>query len=552
MGESDDGKAGEEARGWMLTGNVFSGEWVRRTIDHLVHDIKPEYFKSKRWFGSKSRKIQGYRVVDFELLQEEPDLLGLLLLEISYARAEPELYQLHLAFKPEGQVPAAIKDQPEGAAFVVQTPYGKIWAYDALAENPVCVTLYQGMFDDTEFQSQEGTLAFHHVPGRMDTREVRTIQRISSEQSNTSIVYNDALVLKLFRKLSAGLNPDFEVPYYLTTRTDFDHVPKVAGFIEYRAGGTQAISMGVLQDFVVNQGDGYTNALIRGQDYFARVLHFIAEQPGYSADEQAHQASRCSGTMQQAAHRLGYITGLMHNALASDTELPDFRPEPITGRDTERWEEGIAGLISQVIQGVQDRLAGLPANQQESLILVANNEPSFLGMAAGLNVLEQEGCHKTRYHGDYHLGQVLETGKDFTILDFEGEPARSLAERRAKHCPLKDVAGLLRSYNYAAYAVLFEVWKQRQSGEDEKAELERWALAWENLAHAAFLKGYCEATSRHTGPRFMPADSTAFQQVVRIFEVEKAFYELNYEFNSRPTWIPIPARGLLRILNTEG
>jgi maltose alpha-D-glucosyltransferase/alpha-amylase len=169
-------------------------------------------------------------------------------------------------------------------------------------------------------------------------------------------------------------------------------------------------------------------------------------------------------------------------------------------------------------------------------------------MVTGLYVLEKEGCHKTRYHGDYHLGQVLRTGYDFIVLDFEGEPARTLAERRAKHCPLKDVAGLLRSFNYAAYAVLFEVWKERHSDEHEKAELESWALVWENLAHTAFLEGYFEATSRHTGPRFMPADTAAFQHVVEIFEVEKAFYELNYEFNNRPGWIPIPATGLMRIL----
>jgi maltose alpha-D-glucosyltransferase/alpha-amylase len=238
----------------------------------------------------------------------------------------------------------------------------------------------------------------------------------------------------------------------------------------------------------------------------------------------------------------------MHNALASNSELPDFRPEPVTRPDTKRWEESIAGLIKQVIQAAQAKMVDLPPRDQYLLHLVFTNEPAFLTMIAGLNALEREGCHKTRYHGDYHLGQVLKTGNAFTILDFEGEPARSLDERRAKHCPLKDVAGLLRSFNYAANAILFEVWKHRQSDSKEKAELEDWALAWEGVIRTAFLEGYRAATARHTGPRFIPADAMPFLQVVKIFEVEKAFYELNYEFNNRPTWIPIPARGLLRLL----
>jgi maltose alpha-D-glucosyltransferase / alpha-amylase len=522
-------------------------EWVRGIIGPLVRDIDPEYFRSKRWFGSKGRKITSCEVVDFELLEAD-DLLGMLLVKVSYARADPELYQLPLAFKPERRVPNAIKSQRDGAAFVVDTPEEKLWAYDAFAEDSVCVALYRGMFDDQEFESPAGKLVFRHVPGCMHSREVHTVKRISTEQSNTSIVYNDELILKAFRKLSAGPNPDFEVPYYLTTHTDFRFVPQVAGYIEYQTEGAPAISMGVLQDFVANEGDGYSNALTRVREYFTGVLSVLAEQPTYTAHEQASQASGCAGTMEEAMRRLGTITGLMHNALASETELPDFRSELVTRQDTGRWEEDIAGLIKQVMGAAQDRMPKLPPEQQELLGLIAENEVAFLEMIDGLDVLESEACHKTRCHGDYHLGQVLQTGSDFVILDFEGEPARTLTERRAKYSPLKDVAGMLRSFNYAAYAVLYQVWEERSSDEDERAELESWALAWEELARAAFLEGYCTATGEHSGPRFMPTDTNAFQQVIDIFQLEKAIYELNYEFNNRPTWIPIPARGVLRIL----
>ncbi len=525
-----------------------SKEWVRGAIGPLVRDFDPEYFRSKRWFGSKGRKIKSCEMVDFELLESDDDLLGILLVRISYARADPELYQLPLAFKPERQVPDAIKTQSQGAAFVVETSEGKVWIYDAFAEDPVCVALYQGMFDDQEFQSPAGTVVFRHVPGCMGTREVRTIDRISTEQSNTSIVYNDQLILKAFRKLSAGPNPDLEVPYHLTTHTDFRFVPQVAGFIEYHTEDAPAISMGVLQDFVANEGDGYTNALSRVRDYFSGVLAFRKEHPEYTPREQTDQASRCAGTMQEAMHRLGSITGLMHNALASATDLPDFQPELVTQHDTARWEEDIAGLITQVMGAVRDRIPKQPAEQQALLGRIADEESQFLQMMCGLDVLERDECHKIRCHGDYHLGQVLLTGNDFVVLDFEGEPARTLAERRAKYCPLKDVAGLLRSFNYAAYAGLFTVWEERSSDEEEKAELEGWALAWEELARSAFLQGYCVTSAEHTGPRFIPTNADAFRQVIDVFELEKAIYELNYEFNNRPTWIPIPARGLVRIL----
>ncbi len=251
------------------------------------------------------------------------------------------------------------------------------------------------------------------------------------------------------------------------------------------------------------------------------------------------------------ARRLGYITGLMHNALAAPTDLPEFQPEPITAEDIERWRRGIAGLIAMVMRKGRDRIDGLPVRERDLLGPVADGEATFLDMIDGLHVLEREGCCKTRCHGDYHLGQVLKTGDDYMLLDFEGEPARTLAERRAKHSPLKDVAGMLRSYNYAAYAALLEVWEARRSDEAERVELEGWALAWEAAARTAFLRGYVEATRLHDGPRFVPVDDAAFHQVVRIFEVEKAFYELEYEFNNRPTWVAVPASGLSSMLRTE-
>ena len=541
---------------------------TREALERLVGGLQPEYFLSKRWFGSKSRTIRNCLLVDVAVLREAPDPLALLMLEIHYATGDPELYQLPLAFKTLKGVPEAITSQPkgEGVAGVVQTSLGELWAYDAFAEDAVCVALYQSMYDGAAFQARGGEVVCQHTPEGMDTREVRSVRRIAGEQSNTSIVYNDQFIMKAFRKLWAGRNPDMEIPYYLTTHHDFRYVPRVAGFIEYRpehgdGRGTRTenegeheertMSVAVLQDFVDNQGDGYTNALDRAHAYFAEVARLVNTQPRQTADARAARALDFAGALPGEARRLGYITGLMHNALAAPTELPEFRPELITAQDATRWEEDIAGLIATVLRGARDRIDNLPAPERDLLRPVADSEALFLDMVGGLRVLEREGCYRTRCHGDYHLGQVLKTGDDYMLLDFEGEPARTLAERRAKRSPLRDVAGMLRSFNYAAYAALLDVWEERRSDEAERAELEGWALAWEEVARTAFLRGYIEATRRHDGSRFMPLDDATFHQVVRIFEVEKAFYELEYEFNNRPTWIAVPASGLSHILQTE-
>ncbi len=269
-----------------MTNESASGLLARATLERLVRKLQPRYFLSKRWFGSKSKTIVGCVLVDVAVLQEEPDPLLLVMLKISYAVGEPETYQLPLAFKTRENVPATIKSQPEGegVAGVVETAQGELWAYDAFAEDAFRVALYQSMYDGATFEARSGAVVCQHTPEGMATREVHTARHISGEQSNTSIVYNDLFIMKAFRKLWAGRNPDMEAPYYLTTQRDFRYVPRVAGFIEYRPApggataiendggdGEQAMSVAVLQEFVANQGDGYTNALGRAHAYFVQA-----------------------------------------------------------------------------------------------------------------------------------------------------------------------------------------------------------------------------------------------------------------------------------------
>ena len=508
------------------------GQWFEEHISDLLKTISPDYFTSKRWFGSKTRQLQNYQATDFVLVATDPTLLALIILQIEYAEGEPELYHLPLAFG--SQLPDRVREQAKGIATTVATPQGDYYLYDAFAEDAFCKLLYQNIYDQQEVAARQGNFAFASVQDRLETRDVNSIKRINTEQSNTSVIYNNKFIMKAFRKLTAGKNPDFEVPFFLTTHTSFGFVPKMAGYIEYHQG-EQVFSIAAMQDFVQNNGDGYTYSLDELKNYYREAAQLEKADAG--------KAQEFSADYLKLARRLGEITGELHNALASNKEEPDFAPELITETDVKAWQDSIRELINKVCNNIKAQMGKQTPQQRQGLQTILDHQQDYLKLVDDLAVLAQAQTYKTRYHGDYHLGQVLKTGDDFVILDFEGEPARSLAERRAKHSPLKDEAGMLRSFNYAAYAGLFDA--QLNSN---NPHLEDWAGAWEKLAVQSFEDGYNGAISHNQGAPFVPASDEIRDKVLNVFLLEKAFYELNYEFNNRPTWIPIPLKGILRII----
>jgi maltokinase len=305
-------------------------------------------------------------------------------------------------------------------------------------------------------------------------------RRLGGEQSNTSIVFGDALILKHFRRLAPGVNPDVEITGFLTERTDFRHTPRLCGSLEYRdAGG--ACALAIAQELVVGGRDGWRWLLDRLAAGDAALTPLA---------------------------RLGRRTAELHRALGADPREPAFAPERIASADVAAWTEAVQRELEAAAGALGGRLPG--------------GVPSRID-AAGLGGLV--GVAKLRHHGDFHLGQTLAVGDgdDWAIIDFEGEPLRPLAERRRKHTPLRDVAGMLRSLGYAAAT----------AGAPE---------GWEAQARAAFLDGYRTAAGRAA---FLPADATAFTRALAVLEVEKAAYEIVYEANNRPDWVAIPVRGLV-------
>jgi maltose alpha-D-glucosyltransferase/alpha-amylase len=338
-----------------------------------------------------------------------------------------------------------------------------------------------------------------------------TVRLLGGEQSNTSMVFEDRLILKFFRRLTEGVNPEQEITRFLTERTTFRNTPRLAGHLDYRAPAGETSTLAVVQDFVKDARDGWAWTVEQIRAFYARALASgLPPRP----DVIAAAAERSLG----ALRHLGGVTAHLHRALASDPNDPAFAPEPITAPDVTTWAQAVRRQLEAACDILDDRTlsssVGMPKLAESLADLV--------------------GRHKIRHHGDLHLGQTLyqEARADFTIIDFEGEPLRPLAERRQKHSALRDVAGVLRSIDYAA-----------TFAPDTGVDTRPWAEAWTNAAAREFVAGY-RAGARGAG--FVPDSAQAFARVVAVFELEKAAYEVVYEANHRPQWVEIPRRGLVR------
>jgi trehalose synthase-fused probable maltokinase len=370
---------------------------------------------------------------------------------------------------------------------------------------------------------------------------VASLRRLRGEQSNTAVACDDRFVLKVFRRLDAGENPDLEVGRFLTLKARFPHVPQLAGFAGY-SGPAGDRTVAVLTTFVANEGDGWTWTLARLRDYYAAAR---AEPPGAAA---APDAGPLAADYAAAARRLGEVTGQLHVALASDPDDPAFAPEPVTPADLEAWgaavEAQVAGALAEL------RAARLAATGPGVERVLARAGAAAARIRDAIGRLAGVPLWKTRGHGDYHLGQVLRVAGPedrFAVLDFEGEPARPLAERRARHSPLRDVAGMLRSFTYASWAGLLDA-----AGDAGGAwpDVERWEprrAAWEAAAGSAFLRGYLAATVER-GVKLVPASPDVLALLLSVFCLEKAAYEVSYEINNRPAWLPIPLAAFEREL----
>ncbi len=377
----------------------------------------------------------------------------------------------------------------------------------------------------------------------------------SAEQSNTSIVFGRDLILKLFRRLQPGQNPDVEIGRFLTEVANFPRIAPFLGEIDITPVNSEKTTVAMLQGLVVNQGDGWEWFLEELSGYFSAVGPLPAPPlttgPDFLSDREIlREATEHASTALAAAALLGKRTAEMHLALATPTNDPAFAAEPMTAGDLAGDARRIDAQITSTLEALKTKLSTLKDLNADDAGLLLSRRINLFSRAHAITGAAPFG-QRIRIHGDYHLGQTLrvagsgkETG-DFVILDFEGEPARPLEERRQKQSPLKDVAGMLRSFSYAAYSGLSRYATGEQSGRPQDiTALDAWTKLWQNSVSIEFLRAYRQAMNAN--PALLPPPQQA-QSLLGAYLLEKALYELLYELNNRPDWLRIPLTGILAL-----
>ena len=510
------------------------------------------YLPKQRWFAGKSRKIKSTRILDWTTFQSSQS--ALMLLEVQFDAGRSDVYLLPLAMSFAEATEELQRTSPNAIVAPVISAKGSGFLHDAVFDDNTCQELLSFIENGGELEGRHGRI--RGIPGRSFRDVLGTastplpVHRGSAEQSNTSVLYGDRFILKLLRRQEPGLNPDAEIGRYLTEKTQFDRVPPFAGLIEYQPRADTAPStLAMLQGLVANEGDGWKWTIEELERYFEtwaslpfpEDLRDGLEDPvGLSEKPALQRAQDHVGIYLDSATTLGNRTAELHLALAAATDDPAFTPEPMAAEDLQVLLTDLQENASSVFDALKGQVPSLPDDVLEIASAVLSRRTRILDHFKALRP-ENFRTWRTRVHGDYHLGQVLRVKTDFVILDFEGEPARPLLARRAKQCPLKDVAGMLRSFSYAAYSCLIN-YTARHAG--DLASLEPWAQLWERCVATEFLRAYRQ-TSRSAV--FLPESVEDFRKVLDIFLVDKALYEVLYELNARPAWVRIPLMGLMSL-----
>ena len=443
-----------------------------------------DWLERQRWYASKSRHVTGIEIGAGVVISEDPPVY-LALVQTRFATGSHEAYQLPLTFRSsELAARGAIASTEEWSVF------------DAVANPEYARDLLRRIDADDRLSSDEGCFGFHRADGVEAAPQDLPVRAIDGERSNSSIVFGDDLVLTVFRKLEPGVNPGLELLRFLTKR-GFANIAPLHGWYEYE-GRSFAATLGVVQRFFPEAVGGWELALDQ-----------IAVDPGALLSKLGH---------------LGAVTADMHTALASDASDPDFASE-------EPSNEALSLLTATIDENIERIFARLPDDERVAPILGRGQD---LSECVAMRAQVGAGGRVIRIHGDYHLGQTLHTPQRWVIVDFEGEPARPLSQRRQKRSPLRDVASMLRSFAYVTSAV--QILHGRQAPAD-----------FEQRARDTFLAHYFARID----PTLLPAGKAAVANLISIFELEKTIYELQYELENRSDWLPIPVAGIARLLEEE-
>jgi len=494
---------------------------IGAAIAALSSDAILRFLAKQRWFAAKGASPTSARVASVVVMPWGNGEFAIARVIVGASDGDHQ-YQVPLALRRFGH-----PEEPLRVDAVVASSDTGATLYDAVQDEAFRQGLASALAAGTTVTGTDGVRWIAEPVGSVSIDDAGPSRVGAAEQSNTSIVFGDAAIYKLFRTLKPGVHPDVEVTRFLTERAGFRNTPALLATTRFE-GPDGATTSGMLQAFLPGSMDAWSHTLERGRPYFAAPIG--RDVPIAFIED---------------AKRLGAITRAMHDALASDDDNVDFAPEPATPEDLDRWALRVKRSAREALVLLQQQIESgtLPKPRAAEAQALVRREDQFLAWIDELDEsLGDDLGMQTRVHGDFHLGQVLRgRDGDFNIIDFEGEPSRSLDERREKTSPLRDVAGMLRSIAYAAATLATSVEKTLDMPTRELR-----SARWERDVRAAYLDGYLGHPD-DDAPDILPEDAEHLHQLIALFEAEKAFYELSYELNNRPAWAWIPMRGISKL-----
>ncbi|MGE5357391.1 MAG: putative maltokinase, partial [Bacteroidales bacterium] len=543
-----------EERAPLLAGTAWDTLLDGHVRVLIERDYLPAFLHAQRWFGGKARTTRRTRIADWALVRGGSEPAFLALVEVEYESGPSDCYFVPMALR-SGSAAETLMAEAPSTVIARLTGARRGVVYEGARSEGIAELLLSlvggGRNIGTKHGSVRGVATDAYVRWRGTNEERRATPRVTTlggEQSNTSLVFSNQLVLKLFRRIEPGPNPDVEVEEQLAGRLGSPILPPLFGVLRWERRNGERADVAILEPLVANQGTAWDQALHEVGRFLERASGLETPVGGFGPLQATGQPPppavvEAIGPYLQYAHRLGTRSAEMHLALAADHDAGDFAPVPLTTEDAAEASGRMtahAGDVLVQLEQLFDRLPSAAAGHARAVLAARETVLGRLrhvGAAGGT-------VQKIRVHGDYHLGQVLLSQADYVIIDFEGEPARPLAERRAKQCALKDVAGMMRSFSYAAMAGLHSF---AASSSSELDRLLPWARVWQGWSAAMFLNGYIESVG---DAPFVPRDRSVLDALLSAFLLDKAMYELGYELNHRPEWVPIPLSGIVDLIHT--
>jgi maltose alpha-D-glucosyltransferase/alpha-amylase len=538
------------------------GPWTRIFTERARVELARgmlDYAVGRRWFRGKSRPRKGGRIADVVPLDGPRGQSQLVLFEVEYVEGDPELYVVPLAFVG-GEEAHRIEREVPGAVVARLTVHERSGDVEGLLVDGIAhdtpARLIESIKRRTTLVGEKGQLAAQPMRAFKEVAGAGPLVPRPSEfeQTNSSVLISDKMLLKIYRQIEPGPNPELELGRFFTER-GVTQMPRMLAGVEYkRPTDKESATLATVQELVPNEGVAWGSALASIDRYFERVLQERERLPPppmptgtllqQGLQDAPEPMPELLGGFIGRAKLLAKRTADMHLLLASEPADPAFAPQPFTGFYQQSLYQGAHKMWVRTCETMRKKLTQFPEAMQPMVREICDDEARIDARLRDITARKLE-LERIRVHGDLHLGQVLDTGSDFVIIDFEGEPGRMLHERRYKRCPLVDVAGMMRSFHYASESAL----RSGRLRAEDAAALLPWARAWTAWVRAAYVGEYLRAI---TGARFVPVDDREKERLLAFYQLEKCIYEIRYELNNRPDWVEIPLTGLRQAMAEEG